>query len=146
MGSYKKPSICDRKNLKNISAVLQPVTIICGDYRRSAEFIDENTFVYFDPPYRPITVTSNFTSYTEAEFDGNAQIGLAEYVTSLDKKCAKILVSNSDPKNHDPNDNFFDNLYAGKYIERVTANRMINCNGESRGKISELLISNYFGE
>ncbi|MDR3102696.1 MAG: DNA adenine methylase [Methanocalculaceae archaeon] len=142
-GSYKKPTICDERNLKNTSAVLHSVTIACCDYMLSENFVDENTFVYFDPPYRPITITSNFTSYTAAEFDDGAHIQLAEYAYRLDKKHAKILMSNSDPKNNDPLDNFFDNLYTGMHIRRVAANRMINCNGESRGEIRELLISNY---
>ncbi len=143
MGSYKNPNICDESNLRNISYHLQKVKIICGDYRESVGFVDEKTFVYFDPPYRPLTTTANFTSYTEAVFDDNAQIELAEYVKLLDSKHAKVLVSNSDPKNSDTSDNFFDDLYTGQDIRRVSATRMINCNSEARGKISELLISNY---
>ena len=143
IGAYKKPKTCDEANLRNLSKVLQPVTILCGDYRCSESFIDEHTFVYFDPPYRPITTTSNFTSYTEMEFDDNAQNELAEYVRVLDAKGAKVLISNSDPKNADPNDTFFDELYAGLCIERISANRMINSNSALRGKVTELLISNY---
>ncbi len=143
MGAYKNPRICDTDNLKNISLSLQKVKIVCGDYKDSFDFIDQNTFVYFDPPYRPITETANFTSYTEDLFDDNAQIELAKYVGLLDKKGAKVVVSNSDPKNHDVEDDFFDDLYKKHRINRVQANRMINCNAESRGKISELLIANY---
>ena len=68
MGSYKNPMICDGDNLRAISEKLQKVTIVCGDYRESADFIDEDTFVYFDPQYRPITDTESFTAYTEKLF------------------------------------------------------------------------------
>ena len=69
MGAYKNPCICDRDNLLNISIALKNLTIMCAGYRESTDFIDENTFVYFDPPYRPLTETANFTSYTENLFD-----------------------------------------------------------------------------
>lgn len=143
MGAYKNPLICDEKNLKGISDSLKNVTIICGDYKESASFIDKNTFVYFDPPYRPLTSTSSFTSYTEALFNDEKQQELAEFVTDMSKKGAKIVVSNSDPKNINPNDNFFEALYSSYYINYVEATRMINSNSEMRGKISELLISTY---
>lgn len=146
IGSYKKPLICDEENLRVISEKLQNVNIICGYYKSSADFIDQNTFVYFDPPYRPITETANFTSYTENIFGDQEQIELAEFVKKITGKGALILISNSDPKNTNINDTFFDNLYKDYDIKRVEANRMINCNGEARGKINELLISNFKGE
>lgn len=96
MGSYKKPLICDKNNLKLVSEKLQKVTIVCGDYKNSADFIDENTFVYFDPPYRPITDTANFTAYTENLFNDDAQIELARFVDDMDKKGAKIIVRKED--------------------------------------------------
>ena len=142
MGAYKKPLICDEENLLTVSEKLKCVTIVCKDYREAADFIDADTFVYFDPPYRPITNTANFTAYTEDLFDDNAQIELAAFVNEINKKGAKILVSNSDPKNADSQDNFFDTIYASYKITRVQATRMINCNSEARGKINELLISN----
>ena len=143
MGSYKNPLICDEKNLRAISGKLKNVKIVCGDYKESESFIDEHTFVYFDPPYRPITETASFTAYTEAEFSDKEQMELAEYVSFLNTKGAKIVVSNSDPKNADVNDDFFDIIYPKQKITRVEANRMINCNSEARGKVKELLISNY---
>lgn len=130
--------------MRAVSEKLKNVTIVCGDYRESADFIDQNTFVYFDPPYRPLTTTSNFTAYTENNFDDNSQIDLASYVNNLHKKGAKIVVSNSDPKNININDTFFDDIYSSHFIRRVNATRMINSNGQSRGKIKELLISNSF--
>ena len=115
---------------------MQKVEIVCGDYRQSFDFIDKHTFVYFDPPYRPLTNTANFTAYTETLFDDTAQKELAAFVDELSNKGAKVLVSNSDPKNSDT-------VYSSYKIKKVSANRMINCNSEARGKISELLISNF---
>ena len=143
MGAYKNPLICDEINLRAVSEKLQKVTIVCGDYRKSAEFIDKNTFVYFDPPYRPITDTASFTAYTENLFNDEEQVELAHFVDDMHRKGAKIVVSNSDPKNSNTQDDFFDNIYSTHKIKRVEATRMINCNSEARGKIKELLISNF---
>lgn len=143
MGSYKNPMICDEANLRAVSEKLKNVTIVCGDYRESADFIDEYTFVYFDPPYRPLTDTSSFTAYTENLFNDNEQIELAKFVDEMHRKGAKIVISNSDPKNSNTEDDFFDNIYSAHNIKRVEATRMINSNSEARGKIKELLISNF---
>lgn len=94
MGAYKNPLICDEKNLRAVSGKLQNVKIVCGDYKTSADFIDENTFVYFDPPYRPITDTASFTAYTENLFNDEEQIELAHFVDDMHRKGAKIVVSN----------------------------------------------------
>lgn len=143
MGAYKNPLICDENNLRAVSENLQRVTIVCRDYRESADFIDQNTFVYFDPPYRPITNTASFTAYTENLFNDEEQIELARFVDDMHRKGAKIVISNSDPKNSNTEDDFFDNIYSSHKIKRVEATRMINCNSEARGKIKELLISNF---
>ena len=143
IGAYKKPKICDEENLKNVSLVLKKVKIIYADYRESESFIDEKTFVYIDPPYRPLNITSSFTSYTENDFNDKEQIELAEYINVLNKKGAKIVISNSDPKNNDIDDNFFDELYKNYNINRVKATRMLNSNASLRGAINELLITNY---
>ncbi|MFP3153283.1 DNA adenine methylase [Lachnospiraceae bacterium ZAX-1] len=142
MGAYKNPLICDCNNLQNISRALQNVTIVCGDYRKSDHFIDGYTFVYFDPPYRPLTETANFTSYTDTTFDDEAQCELAKFMDRVSAKGAKVILSNSDPQNIDIGDNFFDNLYSTYKINRVSATRMINRNSDSRGRISELLVTN----
>ena len=143
MGNYKNPCICDSDNLKNVSNKLQKVKIVCGDYREAKNFIDENTFVYFDPPYRPLNDTSSFTAYTENLFSDESQIELAKFVSELDEKGAKIVVSNSDPKNINEDDDFFDEIYSNQIIKRVDATRMINSKASARGKIKELLISNF---
>ncbi len=143
IGAYKNPTICDEENLRAVSQKLQGVTIVCGDYTTSERFIDENTFVYFDPPYRPLTKTAGFTAYTENVFEDEEQIALAGFVMEMDKKGAKIVVSNSDPKNVDEEDDFFDEIYSAHNITRVEATRSINSDSKSRGKIKELLISNF---
>jgi len=143
IGAYKNPLICDRENLLNASKALQGVIIKCGDYREAMGFIDNETFVYIDPPYRPLCASSSFTAYTEDGFDDKAQIDLAAFIQQLDSIGAKVLLSNSDPKNVNTEDDFFDELYANQKIHRITAVRAINSKGASRGKVSELLITNY---
>lgn len=143
VGSYKKPIICDSDNLRAISKLLQGVTIQCGDFSKCVDFIQKDTFVYLDPPYRPLNDTSSFNSYDSQSFNDNEQIRLNQFINKVTEIGAKIVLSNSDPKNVCENDNFFDNLYQDYVIQRVYAKRMINCQGGNRGSISELLISNY---
>ena len=138
----KNPLICDAENLRLCSQVLQNVILKTGDYKECESFIDEKTFVYIDPPYRPLTQTSAFTSYSENQFLDKEQIELAQFIDNIAKKGSTILASNSDPKNSNEDDNFFDNLYSNFEIERVSASRMINANPEKRGAINELLITN----
>lgn len=142
MGKYKNPLICDKNNLYAISDKLKNVKIICGDYKESIDFIDNNTFVYIDPPYKPLNKTSNFTAYTKDSFNDEKQIELSNFIKEIDRKGAKFLLSNSDPKNFDENNDFFEKIYSSFKIKRVNANRMINSKASGRGKIKELLISN----
>lgn len=143
IGSYKKPIICDVENLRKVSELLKRVTITCGDYKECINFINNKTFVYIDPPYRPLNRTSSFTSYSNIEFCDEQQIELSEFVKKISNLGAKVLVSNSDPKNTNTDDNFFDDLYKSFTINRVSASRMINSDAKKRNKINELLISNY---
>lgn len=143
MGKYKNPTICDEENLEALSKLIKNVEFICGDYQTTEEIVDKNTFVYFDPPYRPLSVTSGFTSYTKDDFDDEDQKQLASYFRTLDTKDAKLMLSNSNPKNVNEEDTFFDDIYSGFNIKELQANRMINANANKRGKISELLIINY---
>lgn len=142
-GKHKSVSICDTDNLSKISHMLQNVIIKACDYQEVMEFADSSTLVYFDPPYRPLNATSGFTSYTEDDFSDKNQIELASCFKALSNKGVKVMLSNSDPKNVNENDNFFDDLFADFNILRVSASRMINSKGSSRGKIKELLIKNY---
>ena len=142
IGSYKFPPICDSENLRTISKLMKNVIIHCGNYSECYDFIDSQTFVYIDPPYRPLTITSSFTSYSENKFGDNEQIELGKFVDKVSSKGATIVLSNSDPKNVDDKDEFFDDLY-GKYnIQRVSAKRRINSKGDKRNNVNELLISN----
>ena len=142
MGAYKNPTICDEANLRNVSEALQNVIIVCGDYTLSKGFIDKDTFVYLDPPYRPISETSGFTAYNSDCFDDNEQIRLAKFIDEINLSGAKIMLSNSDPQNVNPEDTFFEELYKTYTINKVEAIRAINSKGDSRGKIKELLICN----
>lgn len=143
IGYSKHPVICDTENLYALTKMLQRLTIVSGDYQDSLQFIDENTFVYLDPPYKPLTATAAFTAYTKDGFTDDEQESLAKYVHALDNHGAKFLLSNSDPTNIDPTNTYFDRLYEPYNIDRVQANRMVNSDASKRGKISELLIYNY---
>lgn len=145
IGAYKKPAICDEDNLYNASRLLSNVQITCGDYSLCRDFINYNTFVYIDPPYRPLTTTAAFTSYNNIEFGDKQQIELGKFIEEMTVFGAKIVASNSDPKNIDKNDNFFDDIYKSFIISRVSAPRIINSIGSGRGAISELLICNFKG-
>ena len=142
-GCYKNPTICDADNIRAVSRALQRVSLICADFLSSSPYIDRHTFVYFDPPYRPLTRTARLTSYSKESFTDVDQIRLAEYFRELNARGALLLLSNSDPKVSNPDDNFFDELYHGFNIERVLAKRNINSDGSGRGEITELIIRNY---
>ena len=138
----KNPLLCDEENLRNCSRLLKNVEMTSGDYSQCKDFIDEKTFVYIDPPYRPLTQTAAFTSYSENSFSDKEQILLEKFIELISQKGAKVLASNSDPKNANTEDNFFDDLYKKFEIKRVFASRAINSKGNGRGKLTELLISN----
>jgi len=142
-GRYKNPTICDKENLLRVNEALKNTYVFSTDFEESKKLIDANTLVYLDPPYRPLNKTSYFTSYDKDGFTDEDQIRLANYYKEMDKKGAFLILSNSDPKNEDINDDFFDVLYSGFKIERVNAKRFINCDGKKRGSIKELVIRNY---
>ena len=143
LGKQNRPTLCDTANLKAVSKVLKGVTIINTDYKTCiATYLTPNSFIYIDPPYRPLNDTSNFTAYTAGKFTDDNQKELADTINDINAYGAQFLLSNSDPHNSDPNDNFFDDLYKDYTIERVMASRAINSNGAGRAKITELLIYN----
>ncbi len=144
-GRYENPTICDEDNLRAVSVALQCAEIEVRDFEFCLKKADANSFVYFDPPYRPISKTANFTGYIKNGFSDKDQIRLKETCDKLSTIGAKVILSNSDPKNVNPEDNFFDELFTKqKYkIERLRATRMINCNAEKRGTIHEILVMNY---
>ena len=142
MGKYKSPCICDETTIRNVSNVLQNVKITSGDYSGCLDFINSDTFVYLDPPYRPISSTASFAAYDKDTFGDNQQKELKLFIDKCVAKGAVFALSNSDPKNLDPNDDFFDDLYKDYIIERVEARRNINCKGSGRSKINEIIVHN----
>ncbi len=105
---------------------MQNLEIKCGDYSKCGDFIDSNTFVYIDPPYRPLTATVSFTSYSENAFGDEQQIELGRFIDKITAKGAMVIANNSAPKNAGSSDNFLDNLYSEYSILRVSAKKMIN--------------------
>jgi DNA adenine methylase len=143
-GKYKNANIFDPDNIIAVSSALQNAEIVHAPYFDCYAAINDKTFVYFDPPYRPITQTSRFTAYTGFEFTDKQQLELADFFQKADKeKGARLMLSNSDPTSVNPFDTFFEKAYQGYSVNKVSANRAVNCNGAGRGKISELLITNY---
>ena len=145
-GKYKNPKICDKKNLFAVSEALQRVEIHNDDYETLRDGISEGCFVYLDPPYKPISETSAFNSYSAVKFDDDEQVRLKEFCDAVNDQGGYFMLSNSDPAAIDPNNRFFDDLYAAYRIQRVGAKRAINANGGSRSEVSELLITNYENE
>ncbi len=142
-GRYDKPPICDPENLNACSRVLEKAEIRLCDFSEVLHSVGSNCFVYLDPPYRPISMTANFTSYSPTNFDAIEQQRLAAHCLELDQRESKLMISNSDPKNINPDDRYFEETYPHFRITTLSANRMVNCKTDKRGKISELLITNY---
>ena len=143
IGSYKVPMICDEDNLRAVNQVLQKVIILNGDFEATLKYAQHETLFYFDPPYKPLSNTSSFNSYTKDEFDDKEQIRLAKFCKKIDLLGYQWILSNSDVKGKNPNDNFFDDLYSQFNIKRVFARRNINSNPNKRGELTELLITNF---
>lgn len=127
----------DEKNIIVVSNKLKPVQIYCCDYHFLEQYIDEETFVYFDPPYKPISKTSNFVSYTIHRFNDLDQQELAKFIKEITTKGAKVLVSNSYQ-----DDDFFTSMYDFLNIEVVTSNRGLSVNPMPKRKVNELLMYN----
>ncbi|MFP4697296.1 MAG: DNA adenine methylase [Eubacteriales bacterium] len=143
-GKYKNPTICNKTNLKNVSQSLKGVMLISGEYYDVEKYlnIDSSTFIYIDPPYRPLTSSSSFTSYSKSGFNDDNQIKLANWYKRLVKvKNAQVMLSNSDP-----DDDFFHTIYEKNerdiFIKKVNAQRAINSKGTKRGKVSEIVVLN----
>jgi DNA adenine methylase len=138
MGDYKKPLICDSSNLKNVSSVLRHsnAKVECVDYREMLSKAETNDFVYLDPPYDPLSYTSNFTAYTPNGFGRENQIQLANVFRKISDSGCSVLLSNSDTP-------FIRTLYSDFSIKDVNVQRAINCKGSKRAGHKELIISNY---
>ena len=142
-GQYANPTICDPETIRKDSELLQRVEILNGDFEATFEYAHGNTFFYFDPPYRPLSDTSSFNDYAKEAFNDDAQIRLKEYCDRIHEAGFRFMLSNSDCKGKNEEDNFFDVLYQAYQIERVWASRNINSNPNKRGKLTEILVHNY---
>lgn len=146
IGSYKKPMICDKENILAVSEALQKVEILTGDYQQTLLQVEKPALFYFDPPYKPLSKTSSFNTYAKEEFDDIEQIRLRDFCQTIDNLGHNWILSNSDVKAGEIEDNFFDDIYEEFHINRVFARRNINSKAEKRGKLTELLITNYQNE
>lgn len=135
-GRYANPKILDKENLLKCSEFLQNVSISCGDFYDCLDMIKENDFVYLDPPYDPVSKTANFSSYTKNGFNDDMQKKLKNFCDEVNNKNAYFLLSNSCTP-------FIVDLYSSYKIDEVRASRAINCKGNGRGKVSEVLVRNY---
>ena len=135
-GHYKNPRILDENNLINCSNLLQKTEIKHADFSEILKKVKKGDFVYFDPPYVPLSETSSFTSYTKDGFDIDMQFKLRDVCDELDSMGVKFLLSNSDTK-------LVNELYENYNIKKVFASRQINANADGRGKITEVLVRNY---
>jgi DNA adenine methylase len=142
-GKYANPTICDAETILKDSELLKRVEILNGDFESTFEYAHDNTLFYFDPPYRPLNNTSSFNDYAKEAFNDDAQIRLKDYCDRINDAGFHFMLSNSDCKGKNEEDNFFDVLYAAYQIERVWASRSINSNPNKRGKLTEILIHNY---
>lgn len=142
VGKYKNPRILDENNLKEVSKALQHATIIQTDFADVLKYVNKDSFVYYDPPYRPIDANS-FNSYAVGDFNDEEQIRLKETFAKVDALGALQMLSNSDPTNHNAGDHFFDDLYSKYNIHRIWAKRIINADPNGRDGVRELLITNY---
>lgn len=138
-GKYNNPMICDEENLRRVSKALQQVEIKHQDYKEVLKSAKKGDFVYFDPPYHPISKTSSFTSYTKEGFLDKEQTDLRDTFLELHKRGCFVMLSNSDTP-------FINEIYSGHKgirINKVEAGRAINSKGSGRGKITEVLVTNY---
>ncbi len=142
-GKNVNPTICDEANIDACSRLLQKVVILCGDYSQTICYASRHSFFYFDPPYRPLSKTSSFTSYSTNAFGDEEQMRLGTFCNKINDAGSFFLLSNSDVSQVNQGDSFFADLYRNFYFHRVYARRMINSDTTKRGNVSELLICNF---
>ena len=137
-GRYKNPNIVNEPTIKAVSKFLNnnDIKILNTDFEKSLDSVDKNSFVYFDPPYHPISNSSNFTGYVEGGFDIFEQVRLRDLCDRLTEKNIKFMLSNSHTQ-------FIKDIYSNYKIVKVRASRSINSNSKKRGDIDEVLIKNY---
>ncbi|MBN2825520.1 MAG: DNA adenine methylase [Campylobacterales bacterium] len=135
-GRYKNPNYCVPDNIMACSELFKNTEMTNDDFEVIKDKVQAGDFVYFDPPYIPLTATSSFTTYTDKGFDEDMQFRLKELCDSIDKKGAYFMLSNSSVK-------LVYELYESYNIHEVKAKRSINSNGNGRGKITEMVVINY---
>ena len=136
-GKYRNPKFCDEENLDAIHKALKNFLLINDSFEKCLDFAEKDDFIYFDPPYVPISSSANFTSYTKCNFSKEDQIRLFNVYKNLDERGCKLMLSNS-------YSDFILDLYKDYQINILYAKRAINSDGSKRGKIKELLITNSF--
>ena len=138
-GEMNNPLICNSELILNISNILNNNDVEFSSKSFENILINEkNTFYYLDPPYRPISKTSDFTSYTKNKFDDELQFKLKKYCDKINEKDNFLMQSNSFSE-----DNFFQKLYSEMNIKKIYASRSISADGSKRGKAKEIVITNY---
>ena len=143
-GRYKNPAIFDADNLRNAATLLGRADIKCADFSAVKEWVKGQAFVYYDPPYKPISKTSNFTAYSKESFSDEDQLRLIKLFAELDRRGGiSQLMSNSDPEQVAGENTFFSDHLKRFAMVRVNASRNINAQGTGRGKIKEILVRNY---
>lgn len=133
-GRYKSPKILDPENLRACHQSLQGVNLKVGHFTSIQP--QANDFVYFDPPYAPLSPTSSFTRYSQSDFGEAEQVALRNFCLQLDQRGVKFMLSNSSAP-------FILDLYQSFTVEFVQASRAINSKGSKRGKIPEVIVTNY---
>jgi DNA adenine methylase len=136
IGRYTNPTICNEPVLRAASAALQGVELRCEDFSSVQNMARAGDLVYFDPPYVPVSLTSNYTSYTVGEFLEPQQRQLAEVFAQLAERGVQVMLSNSDTS-------LVRELYREFNLHEVRTTRSINSKAELRGKISELVVTSY---
>jgi DNA adenine methylase len=135
-GRYENPRICDDAGLREAARVLQGAEVLCRDFRHLLYKAKPGDFIYFDPPYTPLSETSSFTAYSDAPFDQREQKALKQVFNALAERGCHVMLSNSDTESTR-------RLYHKFNVQAVQASRAINCRADKRGKISELIVTNY---
>jgi DNA adenine methylase len=135
-GRYKNPKILDVAALHAASAALHRAEIRNEGFEGLLESARPGDFIYFDPPYAPVSDTANFTSYAREGFGPEMQVRLRDVYRVLDRRGCRLMLSNSDVR-------FIRDLYRGFEIDTVAAPRAVNCDATRRGKVSEVVVRNY---
>ncbi len=135
-GRYKNPTICDEPNLRAAARVLQGVDIARRRFDTVLDYAKAGDFVYFDPPYHPLSATANFTAYDRRGFGPDDQRQLRDVFAALGERGVRAMLSNSDTP-------FIRELYDGFAIDRVFVARAVNSKASGRGKVAEVIVGNY---